>query len=200
MTYVVLDPMTDTNGTSLVSHDGTVGTPWVSHSVSSGTWLCQSNRFYPSVAGLMYTSGDPGIADYYVECTYRYLTNTGAVGAAGRMSTSQNTAYYWYHNANEWVLNSVVNGTVTNPALGTYAQTLTASTDYTVRLDMQGTAIRLIVDGVERISVTDSAITAVGRAGLRSAAGVTTTTGKHISNYQAVNALGIDFSAYIIEM
>jgi hypothetical protein len=98
-----------------------------------------------------------------------HVKNASWDGAAviGRASTSSNTYYRagYFGPGTDWELYKVVNGTST--LLGTYDQTLSAGATYTVKLDMQGSTIRLLVNGVERISVTDASITAAGRGGVR---------------------------------
>jgi hypothetical protein len=68
--------------------------------------------------------------------------------------------------------------------LAFYSQTLTVGATYAVRLEIRNAAKKLFVDGIQRASSTDNAITQVGRAGIRSGPGVTTaTTGYHLDNF-----------------
>jgi hypothetical protein len=78
----------------------------------------------------------------------------------------------------------------TSTVLGSYSETLTALSTYALKLDMDGSTIRLLVNGVERVSATDTAITSAGRGGVRlgyaSASGAadtpSDTTGLHVDN------------------
>ena len=55
---------------------------------------------------------------------------------------------------------------------------------------MRGSSIRLLVDGVERVSATDSSITAIGRAGVQlgsaTAASASNTAGMHTDNFRII--------------
>jgi hypothetical protein len=105
----------------------------------------------------------------------------------GRASTSADTYYLArYRVASgvaQWELSRVVNAAATT--LGTYAETLSAGSTYRLKLDMQGSTIRLLLNGVQRISVFDSGITSAGRGGLRlgnASSSATDTTGLHLDN------------------
>lgn len=51
--------------------------------------------------------------------------------------------------------------------LGSYTlPSIAVDTPYRIELSMSGSTIKVYLDGVERISVSDSSITAAGRAGL----------------------------------
>lgn len=55
---------------------------------------------------------------------------------------------------------------------------------HNVKLQMRGTSIKVFVDGVERMSVTDSSITAAGRAGVYARSySMTDTWGRRIDNF-----------------
>ena len=69
-------------------------------------------------------------------------------------------------------------------------QTLSTGTTYRVALDMTGTSIRALVDGVQVVSVTDASITAAGRGGIAlgfhgsAPTTVTDSTGYHMDNFR----------------
>lgn len=120
------------------------------------------------VNGLSLAPGLPASADYDVSAT---VTLTGsaagvAAGVSGRTSTGGGyTGYVARYNAGgQWEILRFLAGNAV--VLGSYIQTLSLSTPYTVTLRMTGTTIKLLVDGVERISVTDSSLSTAGRAGL----------------------------------
>jgi hypothetical protein len=69
--------------------------------------------------------------------------------------------------------------------LGEYVSTAVVGTNYDLKLEMQGTSIKLYLDGVERVSVTDSDITAAGRAGVRFTTTGGDTTHFHVSSVSA---------------
>jgi uncharacterized repeat protein (TIGR01451 family) len=182
------DEFTDTTGTLLSSHTGAVGATWVSAAGQARTAvITNANRLRKETgngAAQYYTSTVPASANYVVSADVYVasLLATDATGVIGRMDTSGTSdtfyvARYMVDTA-RWELNKVVGGVITLIGTGTgtgyYSQTLTAGSSYRVSLQMNGTTISLLVDGVSRIVATDSAISAVGRGGVRS--GITTTT------------------------
>lgn len=190
MADFVIDNLSAANGTVLTARSGELGASWTRHPSVLGQLTAHNTRMYGSTTGLVYASGVPVDADYDVTVDMLYLSNTAANGIAGRIQPTINSAYYCYHNLNEWVLAKVVNGGVTG--MGVYAQTLSASTTYALKLEMRGTAIKVYVNDVLRISATDSSISAAGHAGFRIVTAGTTTTAKHFSNFK-----GTDTSIYV---
>ncbi|KAF0218801.1 MAG: laminin G sub domain [Geobacteraceae bacterium] len=162
------------------------------HSSYTVNSVITSNRCRNSAtAGLScyYHSGVSANADYSASLDIYAASNSAnsQSGAACRLSTSDNTMYLArYIQGTGWTLAKIVSGTFTQ--LGsTYAQTLTVGNIYNVKVQAVGSTIKMFVDGVERVSVTDTAITTAGKAGLRSQLG-TATTGYHLDNFQAIDA------------
>jgi lysophospholipase L1-like esterase len=188
----MLDTFTDADGTDITSHTGEAGATWslITGYAPATPSKITSNRLYTTTAqGGYKASGTPPTADYYVEGVVRYLTNlaSDSVGIAGRIDPAANTMYFgrYGNTAGGWQLFKVIAGAATQ--LGS---TVTASfptgLDKTLRLVMQGTTIKLLVDGVEVISATDSAISTAGFAGVRMTTTQTTTTGAHVASITAV--------------
>jgi hypothetical protein len=78
--------------------------------------------------------------------------------------------------------------------LGTFGQGVATGSSYRVALDMSGSTIRLLVDGTQRISATDSTLTAAGRAGVALGspgdnAVQSDAIGLHLDNFRVVEAL-----------
>lgn len=193
MTNYVIDSMTGTNWQDLNTRTGELGATWTKHpSTPSTRWYIYANRVHCGVFGNMYASGVPASSDYTVEWTNRIYTTVTSpsnlnLGGAGRMSTSADTYYMLYYQAGELILAKRVTGTTTT--LDAWISTLTGGgTDYTFALEMNGTAIKGYVNGVQRVSATDSDITAVGRAGIRSNGINDATTGNHIDNFRVYDA------------
>lgn len=184
MATFVQDTFTAANGTNITSRTGEVGATWTNGSPAA-TFLIQSNRAYPTVAGNSYTSGLPATAEYSVECDYYIASKTGSSGPAGRINPGANTYYYAYHNnpTNEWLLVKIVTGTITT--LGVWVSATTAGQTYNIKLELLNATKKVYIDGIERISSADNAITGAGRAGMRSGAGNTSTTGMHMTNFLA---------------
>lgn len=192
MGVFVRDTMTGTNWTDLHLRTGELGATWTRHpDVNGGSsrWYLYGGRVHSGVWGTMYASGTPASADYDVTCTYRVYTTVSTLnlGICVRMSTTEDTYYSMYYQAGELVLIKRVDG-VTSPALDYYIGSLTGGgTDYTFKLETIGTAIKGYVNGIERVSATDSSITAAGKAGLRSLASNDAATGNHIDNFVATD-------------
>jgi hypothetical protein len=186
------DLFTDTAGVTLPSHSMTAGGPWVAHgSYNNNGVISSANRARSGSATLTfgyYATTPPGSADYSVAADLVVVSANGSMGVAGRISTSADTMYFTRYNsaASRWELFSLVAGAATS--LGTFSQALTVGNTYNVKLSMVGTAISVLIDGVSRISVTNSAVTVAGRAGLRGtggASGGTDATSYHLDNFVA---------------
>jgi hypothetical protein len=187
------DTFTDTSGTALSTHSA----DWTLHT-SYGTGACvisDANRVRRSNnnSALFWHAGSPASADYEVSADlFTKETDGGAsnTGVVGRVDTTANTAYharYGGSTTDGWQLFKIVGGTSTQ--LGsTSSQSLTDETTYAVKLKMVGTTIELFKEGSgsATISVTDSAISAAGKSGIRFVGTAeTNTAGLHIDNFSA---------------
>lgn len=188
------DTFTDAAGTALASHTADLGGPWVDHPATAGlSVISNENRARnSSTPAMYYLTAAPASADYDVEAVLHVKSVIAGEfsGPVGRLDTSGDTHYWatYRQSTGEWVLQKRVGSTATN--LGTFTQTLSVGTSYTVKLEMRGTAIKVYVGGVERISATDAAITAAGRAGFRlGGATQSNTTGIHIDSLSAVDVV-----------
>lgn len=194
MATFVNDTMTEGSNTTLQSHTGEVGATWakITGYTMDATINASTDRLHATGATTYagyYASGVPASADYDVEADLHVVTDDGdsdpwaILGRLDHLAASD-TFYYVSYNAsaNQWGLYKAVSGTYTE--LGTFSQTLTAGNSYRAKLEMRGTAVKAFVDGVQRISVTDSDVTTAGRAGLylnRSDG----TVGHHLDNFLA---------------
>jgi len=191
MAQFASDNFNGTEGDELSVHNS----DWVNGPTSLGKHEISSNRCrHNSTTSSIYRHAtSPASADYSVKCDIYAKTlgvTENAPGVVGRASSSAVT-FYWARydggSSKAWQLYKAVSGTYTN--LGESAQTLSTDTAYEIKLDMSGTAIKLFKEseGTAVVSVTDSAITAKGQAGIRtySAVAPTDTTGIHIDNWSA---------------
>ena len=186
------DTFTGAAGTELSAHTGESGATWAeaSYANTGEAVLTDANRLRANTdnGDLYYASGVPASADYEVEADLYVLSLIdGQVGVHGRVSTAQQTYYraVYKREDGQWQLFKAVNGTFT--LLGSYTQALSTATSYNLRLRMVGTSIKVFIDDVERISVTDSAVSAAGRAGIITYRTATNSTGIHISNVSATD-------------
>lgn len=141
---------------------------------------------------MYYTSGLPASADYDVQMDVfpRALTAGHYMGVMGRLTTTSPDNYYSveYNVTNaRWELWKAAGAGPTFTLLGSFSQTLSLSTTYVVKLQMRGTALTAFVDGVSRISATDSAVTATGRAGIDGLGAVAVGNAINIDNFSALD-------------
>jgi hypothetical protein len=73
-------------------------------------------------------------------------------------------------------------GTGTGVVVGTFAEALSADMSRNVRWELKGTSLRVLVDGVERIAVTDATYNRQGANGIYGI-GTTATVGIYLDNY-----------------
>lgn len=177
---------TGVDWTPLVATSPVKGGPWVQHPNEPGNWYLYQNRALCRTAGLAYLDGPPGAADYFISVDIIIKSAIGSTGVAGRISTSAQTYYTAYieQTSGKVVLAKRVAGAITS--LGVSTATYGVGT-WTLTLDMVGTTIRALINGVQVVSVTDSSIAAAGKAGIRAPVISDTTTGKHLDNFVATD-------------
>ena len=113
-------------------------------------------------------------ADVAAECDFvrEGATSSGAPWLLARVDTAGTTFYQIGTNqaGSQLRIGKTVAGTYTTIAsLDRTAPTAGAQEKW--RFEIEGTALRFFVDGVLKVSVTDTAITAAGRVGLRNSNG-----------------------------
>jgi hypothetical protein len=195
---IAADEFTDSAGTLLQNHTGALGTTWTRKDTDDAV-ITDENRVRKAAGvddAVYRSSGVPPSANYLVEADIHVksiLANDGA-GVTGRVDTSTagSTAYLARWSAAQgpsggWQLIKLVNGAAT--VLGTFNQALTVGSTYRVGLEMNGSTIRLLVDGVQRVSATDTTLSAAGIGGLvLGASGGSTTSSDtaslHVDNYR----------------
>jgi hypothetical protein len=174
----------------LSSHAPETGGPWVEHpSYPDNLWVFAGDlKGTGGGAGVYYNTASPASADYSVQANIMVYENSVASypGVVGRVNPTADTLYVaLYHQFfGYWELAKHVAGSET--VLGTFSQTLTDSQTYTLKLEMIGTAIKVYVDGVPRISVTDSSISAAGKAGVLQVGGI----GQQVTSIAAMSIGG----------
>lgn len=187
MAAFLTDTFTGTDGTGLTSHTGETGATWTEHTdfTASADLVIASNRIRSDAAGaagsFIHASGSPSRADYYVEGILRAvsLPGTGYAGIGGRCNTSSGGEFYWvvYNlGTTQWELYRF------DTIIGTYSQSLSGGTNYTVRLDMSGSRIRVLIDSVVRIDVSNTSITAAGKAMVIGYGAFSDSTGLHLDS------------------
>lgn len=126
---------------------------------------------YGASLGAYRNTGTPPSADYTVSASMMTTNEDGSdgpprFGVCGRVSSSAQTMYFTLQTrgANTLKLYKVVAGSQTELASVTNAMTTSVAQTHT--LSMVGTAIKVLVNASEVISVTDGDITAAGFGGI----------------------------------
>jgi hypothetical protein len=186
MAIFARDAYTGTDWQTINANGADLGGPITDHPNENGNWYIYANRALCRTAGLAYYSGTPSSADYSVTADIVIKSSAGSTGVAGRISTTQRTYYSAYieQSTGIVVLMKRVNGAITS--MGVSSGSYGVGT-HSLTLDMVGTTIRALVGGVQVVSVTDSSITAAGKAGIRAPVISDTTTGKHLDNLVATD-------------
>lgn len=181
------------DGTTLATADANFSL----HPSYTGTAQIAANRVRAnSTTNSAYIhSGVPASADYSVSCDQWMTEADGGgnginVAVCARMDAAANTLYmarYLGGTTDAWQLYKIVAGTAT--LLGSSAAATLAATAYALKLEVIGSAIKVYVSGgtTAVISVTDTAVTAAGKAGIRSNSSVAPTDliGVHLDNFSA---------------
>lgn len=199
MAIFVQDTMAGANWRELSARNGETGATWARHPAmasSNGRMYIYGGRVHngSSAAGgssyysLYYASGVPDSADYAVECDLVIISSVPSlnIGPALRVSTSADTYYAAYYQGGQVSLIKRLAGV--NTTIGTWVSTLSSGATYRLRLEAVGTAITVDVDGVERISATDGAITTAGRVGVRAGGVENQDEGIQLDNLVATDA------------
>lgn len=164
---------TGTTGTELNAWNALL----VKHSFSGGgsaTINSSGRAVIGSTAGSYFHSETKSSPDYPASADLYFpdTTNT-SVSVAIRMRTDQNTMYHARYSGGTVNLYKLNSGTQIQLGTGV-AVTVNAGETHNIKLVGNGTTISVQWDGVEKISVTDSSISAAGVAGIRFNASQTT--------------------------
>jgi hypothetical protein len=189
----VQDSFTGSDSTNLTAHTGEIGATWTKHPNQPGSArdiLITSNQARgdgnTSTISRYYASGTPPTADYAVEATLNAIsaTTNERAGIWARMNTSTDDGYEltYQRESTRWALYKVVSGTAT--LLGSYTDVFSDGSSRTIRLELRGTALTVLIDGTQRITATDSTFASAGSVGILTRSS-TATTGIHIDNLVA---------------
>ena len=174
---------------NLSAHISDSGNTWAK--TASGTYAADINinggRAIGNNGSLYNANWEPVDADYDVVASVHFNTVLSQqFFLQGRIDVSNTNRYAALVDAlnGRFSVHRFSSGTGTT--LSFVAQTWTAGQTYDVKLEMRGTSIKAYLDGVLKVTVTDSTITAKGRVGLRwTNANSTTTTGIVLSDMYA---------------
>lgn len=138
---------------------------------------------------VFYHRNIPATADYDVSADIHIKSAVETVGIIGRASGDTTRNHYMAQFTASTVKLFKVVGWISATQLASKGITLTAGQTYNLKLSMFGDSIKVYVDNVEQIAVTDSAITEKGMAGIRNfySTPISYTTGMHIDNFLGTN-------------
>lgn len=133
----------------------------------SGDMDIASNKFSSANSGYALWTGEwPGAgANYFMEAVANLGGSVGGVHMIARYVDSSNYYYVHLNTFSQTIyLRKKVAGSDTD--LGTFNGGYSNGNNYRVRFELNGTSLKVFVDGTQRISVTDSTFTARGQVGL----------------------------------
>lgn len=153
-----------------------LGAGWVE---VSGDWSIVSNQLSPGAAGgtiVLRAATAMATNDNYAQVTIA-ATTTASQGVWCRGNSNISQGYLWRNNGTSWDLFQVVGGSFTN--IGTY--TAAAAPGDIAKVQAVGTTISAYVNGVQRVSVVNSAVTTGTSIGIRG----DSTSGLRYDNFAA---------------
>ena len=195
-TAFAFDSFTETGGTdvNLSSHTGENAT-WTHHphaNYTANTGVDAANdRIWAGGTSAYYVNASPASADYSVEADF-YLASAISQNTAIclRMDTTADTMYIVRLNGGTiWEMRRIVTGTSTTLTGGTTTNQLpSAGTAKHGKFVISGNQLSFYIEGVLEIGpITDSNISAAGKAGVRFSGAASATTGIHLDNFTASN-------------
>lgn len=140
-----------------------LGAGWVE---VSGDWSIVSNQLSPGAAGgtiILRAAGAMDSSDNYAQATIA-ATTAASHGVWCRGNSNISSGYLWRNDGTSWDLFSVIGGSFT--AIGSY--TAAAAPGDVAKVQAVGSTIKGFVNGVERVSVTDTGVTTGTSVGIRS--------------------------------
>jgi len=176
-----LDNFYDVDGTLITAHVGDGGLTWIRQPVlaaPSSDIDIQGGRLRATSANasVYQASTAPPSANYSVTTWVEIETIAlnAQAGPAGRMQAAANTLYYARYTEGAspvFSLHKVVAGTTTQLGANVNTTGLLPRVGERAKLtlSMVGTTIKMLVDDVEVVSVTDASIAVAGKAGVRMA-------------------------------
>ncbi|WP_369167794.1 hypothetical protein AB5J49_07970 [Streptomyces sp. R28] len=140
-----------------------LGAGWVE---VSGDWSIVSNQLSPGSSGgtiILRAAAAMDSSDHSAQVTIA-ATTAASQGVWCRGNSTISNGYLWRNDGSTWDLFSVVGGSFS--VIGTYAAA--ASPGDVAKVQAVGSTIKAFVNGIERISVTDTGVATGTSVGLRS--------------------------------
>lgn len=182
---LIRDTFTDQDGTLLDGHVGERNAAWAKHpSFLTGVAAITGGRVHRSTGSpaIYLAGGVLPVADYAVSFDVVKLTDVNSSAVIFRASSSADTYYMVRYNGTGTKVELIKLLAGASSPLGEYVVALSAGVPLPVRAECAGSALRVLVSGVERIVATDTDIAGPGRVGVRLISNASATTGYHIDN------------------
>lgn len=140
-----------------------LGAAWIE---VSGEWSIASNRLSPGAAGgtiILRAADAMASSDNFAQVAIA-VTASASQGVWCRGNSNISQGYLWRNDGSTWNLFAVVGGSFTS--IGSYAAA--AAPGDVAKVQAVGSTIKGYVNGVERVSVTDTSVTTGTSVGIRS--------------------------------
>ncbi|WP_030344722.1 hypothetical protein [Streptomyces sp. NRRL S-1022] len=140
-----------------------LGSSWVE---VSGDWSIISQQLSPGAAGgtiILRAATAMDSSDHFAQVTIA-ATTAASQGVWIRGNSNISSGYLWRNNGSSWDLFSVVGGSFT--VIGTYAAA--AAPGDVAKVQAVGSTITAYVNGIQRVSVVNTAVTTGTSVGIRS--------------------------------
>lgn len=140
-----------------------LGAGWVE---VSGEWSIVSNQLSPGSAGgtiILRAAAAMATSDNYAQVTIA-ATTAASQGVWCRGNANISSGYLWRNAGTSWNLFSVVGGSFTS--IGSYAAA--AAPGDVAKVQAVGSTIKGFVNGIQRVSVTDTGVATGTSVGIRS--------------------------------
>jgi len=150
----------------------TLGSNWVVQTTGAKFGIQSNKAYHPTQIGFdsVVETATPASADYSVQADVFY-DGTGFGGLVGR-ATDDNNYYMCAFDGSNIEIWKRVGGSFSNLASVAHGQG--SSFTATLKFTLQGTSLKVDIGGVNKINITDSAISATGKRGLFSNSTTTT--------------------------
>lgn len=134
-------------------------------------WSINGNQLAPGISSTAYVIYNSPVdtSDQYAEVVLA-TASASSMGVFARSDVGGNNFYLWRNDGSEWTLFYNFGGNFTS--IGSYV--VPAVDGDVARIQCEGSTIKGFVNGVERVSVTDTVIPTGLYGGIRSAPGSTT--------------------------
>ncbi len=204
----VEDSFTGASGTLLTGHTSASGTTWAHLAGTGDAVITDANRIRRSPPDVLqapytvdYATTAPSSADYSVQATLLVRSNLGGdmVGVIGRLNATTGAFYLarWEESNTSWnIYLCTAANSCSRLARVSNQPDLVEAQGYRLKLDLSGTALKLYVNGVLKVSTTDGTLTAAGRAGIMDgnpaasylSTAKTNSNGIHLDDFQVTPA------------